>query len=687
MHFIYPAFLFALLTLAIPVLIHLFNFRRYQKVYFSNVQFLKEVKEQQSSRRNLRELLILASRLLAFTFLVLAFARPYIADRNTIKPVSQQMVSIFVDNSYSMQTLSTEGSLLNEAKRRAKEIASAYSLNDRFQLLTHNFEGKHQRLLNRQEFNDAVDAVKISAQSRTLQQITARQQSLLQAAQPGNKQFSYIISDFQKQATGIVTLKTDTGFNISLVQLQANVLPNVAVDSVWLISAVHRPGETEKLVVKLHNYAGEDAKGVPLKLTINGRQKALGSFNIKARATRQDTLTFSGLQAGWQEGQIQLQDNPVIFDNQFYFTFNVKAKMPILLVNGGQPNKYLQAAFSADAFFEPVTTNAGNVNYGGLATYPLIVLSDIKTLSTGLAQQLKTYVAKGGTLAVFPAHEADMLSYRSLLQPAGAAYPEKLVTGATRVSSLNLQNALFKSVFEDVPRSPDLPLVQKYYQLNAGSQVRSETLMELPGHQPFWSGYRSGAGKIYVSAVPLQEDFSNLPRHALLLPVLYRMALLSGHYQPLFNTIGNNTAIEAAPVQLSEKQIMKLSNGNQILIPDVRQQEGSTLLYMADQVQQPGNYQLKKQDSLVAVIAFNSDKIESDLTYFDKAGLKQLLPNNGHILQAGKGSLQGAVADTNFGQQLWKLCIILTLIFVAAEILLIRFYRVDKLQSSRPVSY
>jgi len=681
MQFIYPAFLFALLSLVIPVLVHLFNFRRYQKVYFSNVQFLKEVKEQQSSRRNLRERLILASRLLALAFLVLAFARPYIPNQNTNTPGAQQAVSIFVDNSYSMQTLSPEGSLLDEAKRRAKEIAAAYSINDRFQLLTQDFEGRHQRLFNRQEFNDAVDGVKISAQSRTLQQIVARQQNLLQNKQ-GTLQSAYIISDFQKSATGNSTVKTDTGFKLSLIQLQGNTLPNVAVDSVWLTSAVHRPNETEKLVVKLHNYAAGDAKGIPLKLLINGTQKALGSFDIKARGTQQDTLTFSGLQPGWQQAKIELQDNPVIFDNDFYFTFSVKANMPVLLVNGGQPNKYLQAAFNADPFFTPLNSNEGSVNYAGLNSYPLIVMIDIKSIATGLAQQLKAYVAKGGTLAVFPATDADLGSYRALLQPAGAAYPEKLISESLRVSSLNVQNTLFKSVFEDVPRNPDLPLVQKYYALSSATQTSSENLMELPGRQPFWSGYRSGAGKIYVSAVPLQEDFSNLPRHALLLPILYRMALVSGHDQPLFYTIGQNAAIEAPPVQVSEKQILKLTKGTQTLIPDARQQEGNTLLYLADQIQQPGSYELKKQDSLVAVIAFNNNKLESDLTYLNKADLKNLLPAKSAVLQPGKGSMQGLIADTNFGLQLWKLCIILTLIFVAAEIALVRFYRVNK----QPVS-
>jgi hypothetical protein len=164
MHFLFPAFLFALAALAIPVIIHLFNFRRYQKVYFSNVQFLKEIQEQQASRRNLKELLILVSRSLAILFLVFAFARPFIPGKNAANSGKQQAVSVFIDNSYSMETLNKEGTLLDEAKRRAKEVVSAYSINDHFQLLTQDFEGKHQRLLSRDEFNDAVDAVKISPQ-------------------------------------------------------------------------------------------------------------------------------------------------------------------------------------------------------------------------------------------------------------------------------------------------------------------------------------------------------------------------------------------------------------------------------------------------------------------------------------------------------------------------------------------
>jgi hypothetical protein len=326
----------------------------------------------------------------------------------------------------------------------------------------------------------------------------------------------------------------------------------------------------------------------------------------------------------------------------------------------------------------------GNVDYAGLNTYPLVVLSDVKTISTGLAQQLRTYVSKGGTLMFFPSADADLANYKSFLQSMGAAYPEKLTTEVTKVSAINLQNPVFKNIFESYPENPDLPVVKKYYQLSSGSG-RGESLMELPGKQAFWTGYSSGKGRVYISAVALNDDFSNLQRHALSVPVMFRIALLSGHDQPLFYTIGEDESIEIPPVQSSEKQILKLVKGEQSVIPDVRQQEGSTLLYVSDQLQATGNYELKKQDSTLAVLAFNDNRKESDMSYLTADGLKQTFPRAANILQPGQASIKGEVSDLNFGLQLWKLCIILALIFLAAEILLVRYYKPDKQQFSTPV--
>lgn len=682
MHFLYPAFLFALVSLAIPVIVHLFNFRKYQKVYFSNVQFLKELQEQQASRRNLKERLILAARLLALLFLVFAFARPYIPASQTVVTGKQQVASIFIDNSYSMQTLNKEGSLLDEAKHHAKEIAAAYGMNDRFQLLTQDFEGKHQRLLSRDEFNDAVDAVKSSPQSRTLQQIVNRQEGLLKMQAPGSS--IYILSDFQTNMGNQALKGIDKETKVNFIRLNANKLPNLAVDSAWLLSAVHRPDDNEKLVVRLHNYSDEEAAHVPLKLTVNNEQKALGSFTIAARSVQNDTLSFSGLKAGWQQGELTLQDNPITFDNRFFFTFNVKQQLPVLLINGGSSNPYLSAIFNTDKFFVANTVQDGNVDYAALSKYPAIVMSDVKTVSPGLAQQIKVYVSKGGNLVFFPSVDADLSNNRSFLQSLGAGYPEKLITEPAKVTNINIKSNLFKSVFEQMPEHPDLPVVKKYYQLNRAGNTVSENLMQLQGNQPFFALYRSGRASVYVSAVALNEDFSNLPRHALLLPMLFRIALLSSNDQPLFYTLGRDENIELPSIQLSEKQVLKLSHNSTSIIPDARQQEGGTVLYISDQLKETGNYQLKMQDSTLAQLAFNDNRMESDLSYLSADDLKNIYPR-GETISGAKPSLKSEISGLNLGTQLWKLCIILALIFLAAEVVLIRYFKTDRQAANAPV--
>ncbi len=677
MAFFYPGFLFALSVLAIPVIIHLFNFRQYKKVYFSNVQFLKDVQKQQSSRSNLKNRLILAARMLALLFLVLAFAKPFLPSGDAENAGKQQAISIFVDNSYSMQTLNREGSLLDEAKRRAKEIASAYSVNDRFQLITQDFEGKQQRFLNHDEFNQAVDEVKISPQSRTFQQVLERQKALFESGKSSVPSI-YLISDFQKNL-GKNSISADNKTKITLVRIKASALPNIAVDSVWLLSPLHQPQAAEKLVVRLHNYGNEKAQKVPVKLLINGETKALGSYDLNAQTSRQDTLKFSGLKTGWQNGEISLNDNPVTFDNHFYSTFRVQQDLPVLQIADQVPNKYLNAVFASDAFFKADFSSAGNVNYAGLSRYSVIYFSDVKEVSAGLSQQLQNYVKQGGTLVVFPLGEANLVSYKNLLQPLNADYPEKLVTENTKVTSINLKNQLFKDVFERMPENPDLPQLKKYYSLSSNQRNLKNNLLELPGKTSFLSVYNSGKGKVYLSAVPLDETFSNLPRHALFVPLLFRMALLSGHEQPLFYTLGKNELMEIAPIAKMDEQPLHLQKGQISLIPDVRRINGNISLYVADQVRETGNYKLTRKDSVLAQIAFNDNWQESDLNYLsdkelntDFAAIKTV-----SYLAAGGLSLTKQIAEVNSGTQLWKLCLILALLFLAAEVLLIRFYKVN----------
>ncbi len=676
MNFLYPGFLFALISVAIPVIIHLFNFRKFKKIYFSNVQLLKEVEQQNSSKEKLKNLLILASRILAIIFLVLAFAQPYIPEHNQKTTALNNVVSIYIDNSYSMEAINKDGNLLDEAKRRAKELVKGFGINDRFQLLTNDFEGKHQRLLNEEAFLKALDDVKISAANRNLQQIVNRQGNILTGA--GNK-YSFLISDFQKNISATNKLQTKADIQYSFLKLNANTLPNVAVDSVWVLSPNHQPGANERLVVQLKNYSGEEAKNVPLKLSINNQQKGLGAVTIPGGKTVKDTLNFSGLTAGWQKGMVTIKDFPVTFDDTLSFSFKVDQNFPVLSINGSNAGNYIKALFAADAYYKLTENAESNVNYNNFANFGLIVLNGLKSPSTGLAQQLKTYLNAGGTVVLFPDLDADIQAYNSFLSALALPTIQSLNTTVTKVDRIDLQNPIFKTVFEEIPKNLDLPSVSRYYSFIEKNSSSKEDIMSLPGRKSFFSKYGVGNGQVFLSASGLNINDGNLARHPVFVPLIYRLALSGGNETPLYYNLGNDNALASKKITLGKNQTLKITADHFEAIPEIRQADGKTLIYTADQFKNAGFYNLNLADSLLAVYSFNSGRTESDMHYLSKAELAQLAgKSNLKIFDTDKDAVKLIAGTNKIGQTLWKLCLILSLIFIAAEILLIRFFNNTK---------
>jgi len=676
MNFLYPGFLFALLSVAIPVIIHLFNFRKFKKVYFSNVQLLKEVEQQNSSKEKLKNLLILLSRILAIIFLVLAFAQPYIPLNNQKTTAVNNSVSIYIDNSYSMEAINKDGSLLDEAKRRAKELIKGFGINDRFQLLTNDFEGKHQRLLNKEEFLKALDDVKISASNRNLQQILNRQGNILTSA--ANK-YSFLISDFQKNIASVKKLETKTDIQYSFLKLNATALPNVGVDSVWTLSPNHQPGANEKLVVQIKNYSEEEAVNIPLKLAINNQQKGLSSVTIPAGKTIKDTLSFSGLKSGWQKGVISIKDFPVTFDDSLSFSFKVDESLPVLSINGPNAGSYIKALFGADKYYKLTENSESNINYNSLSNFGLIVLNGVSNPSSGLAQQLKTYLTSGGSVVIFPDLDSDIKVYNSFLGALSLPQIQNLNKTASKVDQIDLQHPIFKTVFEEIPKNLDLPTVNRYYDFAENNASNKENIMSLPGGKLFFSKYGIGSGQVYLSATGLNANDGNFARHPVFVPLMYRLTLNSGLDDALYYNLGNDRALASKQLTLGKNQTLKLTAKNFEIIPEVRQAGGKTLIYTADQIKLPGFYNLNLADSLIGVYSFNIGRTESDMHYLSKTELDNLAEkSNLKIYDTDKDAVKLIAGSNKIGQTLWKLCLILSLIFIAAEILLIRFFNNPK---------
>src|SRR5690606_5154291 len=113
MQFKHPEILYALFLLVIPIIIHLFQLRRFQKVAFTNVQFLKNITLQTRKSSQLKKWLTLITRLLLLACVIFAFAQPFIAHTDSFNTKNETV--IYLDNSYSMQAKGSNGTLLNTA--------------------------------------------------------------------------------------------------------------------------------------------------------------------------------------------------------------------------------------------------------------------------------------------------------------------------------------------------------------------------------------------------------------------------------------------------------------------------------------------------------------------------------------------------------------------------------------------
>jgi len=676
MQFLYPTFLFALAALAIPIILHLFYFRRFKKVYFTNVKFLREVKEETSARSKLRNLLVLLMRLLAITFLVLAFAQPFIPQEAEVKQ-GRKAVSVFVDNSFSMTALSQEAPLVERAKQRAREIVNAYGVEDEFQVLTNDFEGRHQRLVSKEDALGLIDEIEISPATRNLSTVLTRQQQALNTGQ-ADIQTAYLISDFQENTVDLETFQ-DTTLEVNLVPLQAVQERNVAVDSAWFEAPVQMLNQTNSLLVSVRNYSDEEADNVRVSIRYEGQTKPVGTMTIPARSAVVDTVPITILRTGWHDAELTITDYPVQFDDKYYFSFNVAEVIRVLIINEGSQNRYLEAAFNGIPNFEAVSQSRQNLDYSNFGSYQMIILNDLQSISSGFASDLNEYVNSGGNVLVFPDRNADLPSYADFLNNFPANEYATFEQQERNVGSVNTEEFVFRDVFENQSANLRLPTTKGNFQFNRANASREEQLLTYRDGDAFLSKFEVGQGNLYVCAAPLKEEYSNLAQSGeIFIPMLYKMAISSNRARQIAYTIGRDEVIEADHFVNSTDIVYKLRGESGEFIPEQRIIGSKAFLGIGNQVLEAGFYDLfLTQDTILAEYAFNFDRKESALDYIPAAELDNRVSANINVLDVMEEAvLTARIEERSQGIVLWRWCLILALLFLAAEVLLLRFWRV-----------
>ena len=226
MQFKHPELLWALLLLLIPIIIHLFQLRRFKKTAFTNVKLLQEVVSQSRKSNRLKKWLLLLSRLGLIAATVLAFAQPFQAEEQAL---TKRDLVIYLDDSFSMQAQDQDGTLFSNAKQA---ILKDVSRDQTFSIFTNN---RTFRNVTIREVQEPLLELEPTPHQLTLEEIFLKAQGLFQP-EAGNQRELILISDFQERL-GNIPAAWSEDLQLRAVKLSPESTANVSVDSLYISSS------------------------------------------------------------------------------------------------------------------------------------------------------------------------------------------------------------------------------------------------------------------------------------------------------------------------------------------------------------------------------------------------------------------------------------------------------------------
>ena len=665
--------LYFLLFLLIPILIHLFNFRRFKTLYFSNTIFLKTVNQITKSTKKLKNIIILFIRILTFIFLVLAFSGLHSSLKN--ENFNFESNIIYIDNSYSTQAMGMNGNLFSEAKELAKQIVTDAPIGSEFIVLSNYNTSIDYRTLSRIDALDKIDYLDYSSINKSFQVLfTEMKRNIFQK----NKNKSHRIFSISDYCSNNFKESQNMTLNDSLNQynlfnLNAQNSKNIYIDSVWFnepLVAMNRP---LNLMVKIVNNANEEIKNLPITLKLDEiHRQAL--VNIDAKSNSIIQFNYNENSTGWKSGVIEINDENIFFDDSYFIGYEVLQEINILLIENENSSDRIKLVYDSDSIHQLKTINPLQLQPDDFIQSDLIIFNGIQEFSLGLNAIINEIYANSKSILIIPSSNIDLPSYNNLFGNLNLPKISKLNQEAVNINEINLNDYFFKGIFDSDPKEISIELVKEYFQLNLNANSNYIPLINFENDDILL--LKDGTkGQIFLMTSPIDKNNETASNHILFSSMLLRVAEICKGRNHLSFNMNNNTPVTIK--KLNKNEVLKITNNEIEFIPQSYSNGFLEQLSIESESKglnlKAGCYDIKNQDQTLRKIGLNFDRNESNITYlskneiienFQKMGVQNLVINDHINLQQGIVNLE---KDKN---NYWRFLLISALILLLIEMII-----------------
>ncbi len=674
MIFVNPLVLIGLIAAVLPLLVHLFNFRRPKRLEYSSLALLQSIQRVAVQRVRIRNWLLLLLRTLALCALVFMFARPTLVGSSSMQFLGRSNVSavLAIDGSLSMMQRDAEGTRLEQAKAMAQSIVGAASPGDELFIMRTDEE----------QMDAANDLTELPPTYATI----AATSVIRQAAELLNQEAThlnrviYYVGDLQESTlTDSVQTPLKEGVRVMLIPVGGmEVRANVGITDVRIVSRIVDPGTPVAVEATVVNHGRSPIEDYAVSLYLEDRRVAQTSVALAPDVPVSAVLRGVPETRGWTAGYVTTEDDGLAEDNQRHFTLNVPERRDILVVQGARARtEHVELALSLrnqSGGLQTTKISQRTLAAAPLSRYSAIFLVGPDALSSGEVGRLDQYVQDGGGLLIFPG--ADPAPVNALMEifEAGRVTIQEWETS---IESADFEHPLFEGVFTASERTQRLEAVRVHRAARyVPGTAAEQTLITLLGEVPLLQEIQYEDGHVLFLAVAPELSWSDLPVRGLFVPLMYRAA----HYLSAGGSVqgeklqtGQEATIRIPAVQ--GQITLQMPDGTQQM-PTQRQVFGASLItFEADS---PGITQVWAGNRPVRLVSVGLDPRESRLSYVDPEAAVDLLEGAlgvpVAVLEVDSGN-ETAMRQARGGIELWRHFLALALVLLAAEMMVASRWR------------
>lgn len=708
MNFLNPFFLLGILAVAVPVIIHLINLRRPQKVKFSTLTFLNELKKSTIRKIRIKQYLLMALRALAVLFLALALARPFLPPTLTGSSGSDsaKAVGIIIDNSSSMERVGSRGPIIEQARQVAQTIVDGARQEDRFIVATTNGEQNQVTLQSTLRAQESIEETETQKTGNFISETLALVYERLEQA-PMDQAIIYLISDGQKsQLQKLESFDVEQRTNakqitFQLVELGNAKQQNLAISDIRLKSQMLSRGTPITLGVTLENTGEVETVNQYVSLEIRDRMSGQYQVELPPGESQEYLFEIVPDQTGDIPGRIIIDGDEVTFDNSRYFVLRIPETRSVLLLSEDKSasndfrsylNPALEAARKTNTQITFSEQTVEEVGQAELANYDVIVLDGLREVPEYWFNDLQRNVQNGKGLLFFPSEQGNVGNYNDFFQLFNAGAYRDIIgeyasfNTAGEFDDLVEGHPILDELFEkegDEKISLDLPELFFYYRYEPPENTGSYTILQSRAGEALLTEQRFGEGNVLISAFGSDPGWTNFPVNPLFAPLYYRTVL----YASSSEQGGLDQHVLGRPFEWEgplQNQRVQIEKAEETVIPEVQgMTEGIQISYPAREWT-PGIMTISAGDKK-RLIAVNQDIMESYFDTLPYSDLDNLLSKyvtiNSSIdaSEISDNSLQERLNTASFGKEIWSWFVWIALLLLIAEMLVSKLYKAENM--------